>query len=154
MAFKNKYIEKLAKEHRKACVSELSIAGEGLIQDAYYEAEFSNRTYNLRDSYGYGVYFNGALEAKGFIGSAKASEPNKGVSGRPEIESYLNGYQANRSGWELIILAAVWYAQDLEEGFTPSGRIYKVISSVGDKVYNLRDKVKGTVRLILDGQKQ
>ena len=50
---RNKYIDNL--------ISQLARDGEQALHDAYYGRGFNNRTYNLHDSYGSAVYYNGVL---------------------------------------------------------------------------------------------
>ena len=42
-------------------IDELAEDGRKAIQTAYENRDFTNRTYNLHDSYGSAVYYNGVL---------------------------------------------------------------------------------------------
>ena len=63
----------------KALISQLADDGEKAIREAYEGREFTNRTYNLHDSYGSAVYYNGTL-VKGsirYVGAEMAEEDER-----------------------------------------------------------------------------
>ena len=86
-AFKEDYIEKygdyLAKE------------GKRLIDTAYANKDYNNRTYNLHDSYGSCVFYNGKElpNTRRYVGRKAVAGKKNGsgelVLGRAEIDKYF-----------------------------------------------------------------
>ena len=63
-------------DYIKALISQLADDGEKAIRQAYEGREFTNRTYNLHDSYGSAVYYNGNLVKSSirYIGAEMAKD--------------------------------------------------------------------------------
>lgn len=119
----NKYSETII----NTIINELAKEGERIIQECVNERTYTHRTYNLHDSYGYGVYRDGQLQKKGFLSAQKAKEPiGDGYPyGRDMIEQFLqldSGKRRNR-GIELVIAAATPYAYTLETGSVVKHRV-------------------------------
>jgi hypothetical protein len=146
----------------KITIQQLASQGERIIRECESERSYTHRTHNLQDSYGYGVYAEGRKVASGYLGGQNASEPKKWygqtVSGRTEIEQYLNNY-SSPDGMELIIVAAMPYAEVLENGGASNGRFtyqhkYKVISMSYDKLKSLQGAFPGSsIHRIMHGQR-
>lgn len=151
--FKSKEIRKAYDEFVKSMIYELSIIGNDLMAKAYENRDFSNRTFNLHDSYGYAVYFDSNQVEVGYF-SKQSSELRKGLDGRTEIENFFRSYNPINKGFELVVVAAIFYAQDLEEGKTPTNTKYQVISNIYGDISNISSKIKHSkVRFIKDGEK-
>lgn len=127
------YIKKLQQQATDKTTDDLARIGKELLPKAFDESTYTNRTYNLSDSYGWAVYYNGTLMRKGFLLDAVASTPHhSGKDGRQEVDIFFNSYSARPKGHELIFVAAMYYGYDLEMGNTPRKRKYVVISSIRD----------------------
>lgn len=117
MAKKGNIIQKLIKD--------LTDEGEKIIIAAYSRKTWQNRTYNLHDSYGSAVYYNGNLlrYTRRFLTSSPKADV---VTGRE-----MGTYQGSRSKAQ----RGSSYAQFLKAN--PDGRFYK-----GDTIYAYgRDEV-------------
>ena len=130
----------------KALISQLADDGEKAIREAYEGREFTNRTYNLHDSYGSAVYYNGTL-VKGsirYVGAEMAEEDER--YGRNEVNDFFSNYRPkNRKGIDLVIVAAMFYADILEEGKGKLKRKYKVIAEGEDYMKNVATHFRGTL---------
>ena len=130
----------------KALISQLADDGEKAIREAYEGREFTNRTYNLHDSYGSAVYYNGALVKSSirYVGAEMAEEDER--YGRNEVNDFFSNYRPkNRKGIDLVIVAAMFYANILEEGKGKLKRKYKVIAEGEDYMKNLATHFRGTL---------
>lgn len=133
--FINRVLDALEKEGRR------------ILQECVDEREYQHDTYNLFDSYGYGIYVDGALKRKGFLSASRTAEKpkkwyeNKDVWGRGQIEYFLNQeYQAGKS-IEMVIVAAMPYAEVLENASGGQTRKYRVISMSYDKLKSLQAQI-------------
>ena len=156
-------------------VAELSREGEEAIHDAYYNRDWNNRTYNLHDSYGSAVYVNGKLVKSSirYIGQELAKNGrnvgwvwNKGRSmpdykgnrrlpgnevemrGREEVMDFFSHYTPKGKGIELVIVAAMFYANILEAGGGNLRHKYRVISSADSTMREIASKYHGKVEEI------
>ena len=130
----------------KALISQLADDGEKAIREAYEGREFTNRTYNLHDSYGSAVYHNGILVKSSirYVGAEMAEEDDR--YGRNEVNEFFSNYRPkNRKGIDLVIVAAMFYADILEEGKGRLKRKYKVIAEGEDYMKNLATHFRGTL---------
>ena len=135
---RNKYIDNL--------ISQLARDGEQALHDAYYGRGFNNRTYNLHDSYGSAVYYNGTLVKSSirYVGAEMAEEDER--YGRNEVNDFFSNYRPkNRKGIDLVIVAAMFYADILEEGKGRLKRKYKVIAEGEDYMKNVATHFRGTL---------
>ena len=130
----------------KALISQLADDGEKAIREAYEGREFTNRTYNLHDSYGSAVYYNGVLVKSSirYVGAEMAEEDER--YGRNEVNDFFSNYRPkNRKGIDLVIVAAMFYADILEEGRGRLKRKYKVIAEGEDYMKNVATHFRGTL---------
>ena len=130
----------------KALISQLADDGEKAIREAYEGREFTNRAYNLHDSYGSAVYHNGTLVKSSirYVGAEMAEEDER--RGRNEVNDFFSNYRPkNRKGVDLVIVAAMFYADILEEGKGRLKRKYKVIAEGEDYMKNLATHFRGTL---------
>ena len=134
----------------KALISQLADDGEKAIREAYEGREFTNRTYNLHDSYGSAVYYNGALVKSSirYVGAEMAEEDER--YGRNEVNDFFSNYRPkNRKGIDLVIVAAMFYADILEEGKGKLKRKYKVISEGEDYMREVASRFNGTLSKVV-----
>lgn len=111
------------------------------LKQAYLESDYQNRTLNLKDSYVWGVYFQGKRIDYGFLTmSAEAEESvvrygdNEVIRGRDEAQKFIDSYQPTSFGWEVVFAATMYYGVYLEMTGTYRQRQYLVISSIFDDV--------------------
>lgn len=160
-------------------IDELTSEGYTAILQAYYTRDFTNRTYNLHDSYGSAVYYNGRLIKKSirYVGAEKYSTgiytgwewmnsrsvPNfRGVrymkgdqidmTGREEVMDFFSQYTPPKKGLQLVVIAAMWYANVLEKGGGNLRRKYRVISGARTIMDELAAKYGGTVSEVETGR--
>lgn len=133
----------------------LANEGDKVLRQCVEGRDYKHRTYNLYDSYGYGVYLRGELRRFGFLQkSPNASDARvwygEEVRGREEILDFLkSSYKPQPTGAELVVAAAMPYAKVLEEGKGGIRRKYKVISMSFDQLKEIAPKYGGTVKAIM-----
>lgn len=143
----------LKQQATEQLVARLANEGDRILRQCVEQRDYTHRTYNLYDSYGYGVYVNGLLMRRGFLQSSpQSTEPRKwygeNVRGRDEILEFLtSGYKPSKN-IELVIAAAMPYAKVLESGGGGIKRKYKVISMSNDLLRDIAPKYNGTVKAI------
>ena len=105
--------------------------GAELMNKAYDERKWQNRTFNLKDSFGWVVYNNGSEYKRGYIGDAQATGSKKiygeEIKGREVLDEFVKSYSPIPVGAELVIVAAMPYGLWLETRYQ-----YVVLSSVKD----------------------
>jgi len=74
---------------------------------------YTHRTYNLNDSYGFGIYHNGSLVRKWLNSSEASSTDSKGGSGAQMGSLFLDKFSST-GAWQLVVFAGEFYAADLE----------------------------------------
>ena len=134
----------------KALISQLADDVEKAIREAYEGREFTNRTYNLHDSYGSAVYYNCTLVKSSirYVGAEMAEEDER--YGRNEVNDFFSNYRPkNRKGIDLVIVAAMFYADILEEGKGKLKRKYKVISEGEDYMREVASRFNGTLSKVV-----
>ena len=154
MGYKSKVGSQLEQQYVTKVVGILEKKGKELVASAYSSSEFEDDTYNLRDSYGYAVYYNGRVKAFGGLNGKKATVPkqesigskNKSF-GRDDLEQYVKMYGAKSYGFELIVIAVKFYAGLLEDG-TKTNKKYKVISHIWDKMEDFGSQFNGSIKQI------
>lgn len=154
MAKKDKIKDKL--------IRQLTKEGERLINLAYKKREWENDTYNLHDSYCSAVYQNGQLlpETIRFLEpnlatAVKKGKKNKDMFGREWAMDTLRKYIPKSSGLDLVIMATMPYAEELEFGYSewgPRMQRYVIYSVITDAMI-LAEKVGGEVEDIIDHTK-
>ena len=169
----------MAKKLVDMLIDELADDGYAAIWEAYLTRDFTNRTYHLHDSYASAVYNNGRLVKRSirYVGPEHAkvgiytgwewtksrSMPNfRGVryqkgdqidmTGREEVMDFFSQYTPPRKGIQLVVVAAMWYANVLEEGGGNLKRKWRVISGARSIMDELAGKYGGTVSEIDTGR--
>lgn len=142
---RDKYIE--------AYALALADEGERLIKRAFQTANFKkDKTQNLHDSYGCAVYFN----KKYIYGTKRVLSPRaqvprynsytkKNEYGQEEINEYLDSYKPKSNGFELVVVAAMFYGLFLEKGSGKLRKKYRVISGINADFEELARKTGGKV---------
>lgn len=129
----------------------LADEGKNLIETAYNNRGFNNRTYNLHDSYGSCVFYNGKEipNTRRYVGrSATVGKKNRQgelILGRAEIDSYFDTYKTNFKGFELVTAVAIFYGEILEKGLGKLKRKYKVISGMDSELAILAKKLNARI---------
>lgn len=139
----------MAKTLVKQLIDELAIDGKRLMVEASMTKDYTNRTFNLHDSYGSAVYYNGKLQNDTiYYLSPNATEAKKwygtNIKGHDELIDFLQDYQGSAKGLELVIVAAMPYASILEDALGRVKRKYKVISGARLAMEELENKYKGS----------
>lgn len=134
-------------------LNELESDARRILEECVNEREYTHRTKNLYDSYGYGIYIRGKLKRIGYLSPAPQASVAKSwygqkIKGRTEIRKYLSGEYHAGNGIELAMVAAMPYAGVLEEGGGNLTRKYRVISMSFQKLEGIANKYKGTVKAI------
>lgn len=105
--------------------------GASLMNKAYEDRKWKNRTFNLKDSFGWVVYSDGNIYKRGTIGDVAATTTKKiygeELSGRDVLIDFVNNYSPIPLGAELVIVAAMPYGLWLETRYS-----YEVLSSIKD----------------------
>jgi hypothetical protein len=140
----DKYIDQLA--------TKLIQRGKELVKEAIDTRDYTHRTYNLHDSYGAGVYYQGKLKKVYYNTPKQADKPKKfygkEYKGSEEIKKALNEYKPNSNGLVLIIIATMPYADILEHEKGSLKRKYRVISQISSMATFVAGEFNGKVNTI------
>lgn len=147
----------LYQQYVNQVITSLKADGERIIRECEREKTYKHDTKNLYDSYGYGVYVGGAIQARGYLSQSPEANRRKEwggeeIAGREEIDHFLDSYGATQ-GVELVIVAAMPYAAILESGAGLSKK-YKVIAMSYEKLSAIKGKYNGKVYNIANGRRQ
>ena len=127
----------------------LESEGNRILQECEQERTYRHQTHNLYDSYGYGIYVFGKLNKVGYLSpSATATEDREwhgqDISGREQINHFLNSEYKPTKGIDMVVVAAMPYAEVLENASSGQKHKYRVISMAHDKLKALQGKIKGS----------
>ncbi len=127
--------KKLRVELVEQTTQQLIEYAKNTLAKAFVESEYANITLNLKDSYVWGVYFDGKRVDYGFLGAKEATtyaiEDGQQIYGREEAQKFIDSYQSRVSrGWELVFAVTTIYGAYLETGTNRTK--YVVISSIFD----------------------
>lgn len=133
--------------------NELAKDAKDVLKECIQEIDYTHRTKNLYDSYGYGVYVQGKLFKMGFLSSSPQATKTKKwygeiLKGRDEITDYLRNDYKPTGVIDLAVAAAIPYGKVLEAGGGGISRRYRVISMSFQKLQELAQKYNGSVRII------
>ena len=145
--------ETLYKKALKIITKELDKDAKNVLRECIQEITYTHRTYNLYDSYGYGIYVEGKLEKIGYLSSSPKASKGKNwygekIKGRDAISNYLKKDYKPSGAIDLAIVAAMPYAKVLEDGSGNLKRSYRVISMSVQKLRALAAKYNGVVKVI------
>lgn len=112
-------------QHQTAMIELMKRAGD-MAMDKCLQHPYMNRTNNLEDSLGYGVYVKGNNVAMIWANSPRKSIAPNGTNrsydssyygelhtGRDVSELFLSGYKST-ANYELVVVAGQWYASFVE----------------------------------------
>ena len=130
----------------EALVAQLAVEGDRILKECEQEADYTHRTYNLYDSYGYGIYVDGKLKRSGFLNNTATATEGKRwyqdtVKGRERLEEFLSDEYKATKGIDMVVVAAMPYAHALENQSSGQKRKYRVISMSFDKLKALSEKL-------------
>lgn len=133
--------------------NELAKDAKDVLKECVQEIDYTHRTKNLYDSYGYGVYVQGKLTKIGFLSSSPQATKTKKwygkvLKGRDEITDYLRNDYKPKGVIDLAVAAAMPYAKVLEAGGGGISKKYRVISMSFQKLQELARKYNGNVNII------
>ena len=139
-------------------IDALEKEGKRILSECESERTYQHQSLNLFDSYGFGVYYNGKIERKGFLTATQTATETKKwygkeVDGREQIENFLNKEYKPSKGVELVIAAAMPYAHALENASSGQKQKYKVMSMSYDKLVELQKQAKGSVVSIISASR-
>ena len=139
-------------------IDALEKEGKRILSECEAERTYQHRTLNLFDSYGFGVYYKGKLERKGFLTSSPESSETKywygkNVEGREQIENFLNREYKPSKGIDLVIAAAMPYAHALENASSGQHQRYRVVSMSYNKLMELQKQAKGSIVNIISASR-
>lgn len=101
-------------------IRDMEREGRRIIKECVNERTYEHDTKNLYDSYGFGVYYQGKLVKDGYLGAPQATGGKdwygKNIEGRTEIFEFLTSEHKSPGGMELVVAAAMPYAEVLEKG--------------------------------------
>lgn len=131
----------MAKKDRiSSLVGFLSAEGQKIVDSQLQNKGYTHRTYNLHDSYGWGVYVDGELVASGFP-AVKAGKGRKWygetIEGREAITDFLQNKYKAHDGIDLVVAVAMPYGEIVEDKYK-----YEVIATARDEVKKLSAKFK------------
>lgn len=121
--------------------------GYDAIKKAYEHRKFTNRTFNLHDSYGSCLFVHGKEypNSRRYVGRkalvGKEDPQGNLISGRGEVDKFFDNFKADSTKTQLVVVAAIFYATIL-------GEKYKVISGAYDELQELSKKVGGTIETL------
>ena len=82
--------------------------GDELMRKAYEERSWENRTFNLKDSFGWVVYNNGSEYKHGYLGTEESTKSKviygETMKGRSVLDAFIREYSPILSGVELVIV--------------------------------------------------
>src|SRR5574344_911997 len=86
--------ETLYKKALKLITKELDKDAKNVLRECIQEITYTHRSYNLYDSYGYGIYLDGKLAKSGFLSATPKATEGKNwygekIKGRDAISDYL-----------------------------------------------------------------
>ena len=134
--------------------------GEAIMKKAYEQKDYTDRTYNLHDSYVAAVLNNGkcygyrtldpqATVRTGWYGAmgdkhyGTTKDGDFSLSGHEEAENFIRSYEASHGrekGVKLVVAAVMFYADILEQKQGRLKRKYKVISHVSSEFDRLKSR--------------
>ena len=142
----------LLQKHINKIVDYLAGQGKKIIHDAIQTKDTRQRTQNQNDAYGWAVYYNGREMRRGYWTSApQANEKrngwaNAGINpgyGREDLVKYLDEYKPKSSGFQLIVVNAVFYTAIQEAG---GGRLKHKYRIITQEFSNMAEAGRGVSR--------
>lgn len=85
--------------------------------EAYRQKTYTNRTYNLHDSYGSAVYVRGELvkDSIRYVSRSRSVRDVRGTNGRKELLDFFSSIKVNQQQEiAIVVSAAMWYSDYVE----------------------------------------
>ena len=99
-----------------AIITSLSELAKLSIDNALLNKGYTNRTFNLHDSYGFAIYHNGAIVKK-WMNNSEATIPDaKGGTGALRGSAFLDNFSST-GNWQLVVVAGEFYADQVQFGY-------------------------------------
>jgi hypothetical protein len=128
------YSEQIKDKATKALVEALTTVGWQVAMEAYRRKTYTNRTFNLHDSYGSAVYVDGVLQpdTKKYVNRSRSKRNDVhghidsdnryapyGLNGRRALDDFFDNLKiSKRRKVTLVVAAAMWYGELVEsKGF-------------------------------------
>lgn len=126
-----RYGEQIKDKATKALVEALTTIGWQVAMEAYREKTYTNRTFNLHDSYGSAVFVNGVIvpDSKKYVNRSRSNRRNThghadsdnryaktgGLSGRQALDDFFRTVEVSKKNKiTLVVAAAMWYGEIVE----------------------------------------
>lgn len=126
-----RYGEQIKDKATKALVEALTTVGWQVAMEAYREKTYTNRTFNLHDSYGSAVFVNGVIvpDSKKYVNRSRSNRRNThghadsdnryaktgGLSGRQALDDFFRTVEVSKKNKiTLVVAAAMWYGEIVE----------------------------------------
>lgn len=112
-----KYSELIKEPLTKDLIKVCSKLGYMAALEAYRNKTYTNRTFNLHDSYGSAVYVRGKLikDSIRYVNRSRSVMDKRGTNGRAELVNYLTELRVDGSQEiTIVVAAAMWYAEYVE----------------------------------------
>lgn len=84
------------------------------IDEAHKYKKYVDRTFNLHDSYGYGIYYGGDPIKTAMTESVATKPDTKGTKGHDIGLAFLDSYRPISQSWVLVIVAGEFYAEEVD----------------------------------------
>lgn len=131
----------MAKRNRiSELVKLLSQEGQKIVDNQLQNKGYTHRSYNLHDSYGWGVYVYKELVASGFP-TKQATDGKKWygemIKGREAITDFLRNKYKPHDGIDLVVAVAMPYGEIIEGKYK-----YEVIATARNDVKRLASRFK------------
>lgn len=142
-------MSKFVEAYINRMADDLLKAGKRIVHEAIETRTYEHDTFNLHDSYGAAVFYNGKI-IREYYPPQKATEPQLTddglyVYGSDDIKEYFRIEYVPEQGLELAVVASMWYGTELEKGKRPLKRKYKVISQIYSEMVELQKKYHANV---------
>jgi hypothetical protein len=139
-----KFFAKVKEQLVDNTLEDMCSYGDELMRQAYENRSWKNKTFNLKDSFGWVVYNNGNEYRHGYIGNEQSTGSKKiygeEMKGRGVLDSFIKDYAPIVNGVELVIVAAMPYGLWLETRYN-----YEVLSSIKDELERAFNKPVKTI---------
>lgn len=125
-----RFVEQIKDRAIKALVEALTTIGYQVALEAYRRKTYTNRTFNLHDSYGSAVFVDGVLipDSKKYVNRARSKRNDVhghidsdnryapyGLNGRRALDDFFNNLKVSkRKKVTLVVAAAMWYGELVE----------------------------------------
>lgn len=134
------------KNHISELVNLLSREGQKIVDNELSKVDYTYRTLNLRDSYGWGVYLDGKLVRKGYTANSpgvKKKWYGEDITGYEAIVEFIERKYKPHPGIDLVVVVAMPYGEILQDGAGSVKKKYEVINLSRNALKDLSSRFKG-----------